>query len=145
MSNWKEGPKSWPYKVWCHLDIFLFFFFLFFWCCKWHWSWIRCQVKPSNNGLHQHTFSCCKISLSTHSSFSTVSKPSSLNNMQQQLCSEVCCGPVTARRNWSEMHYLQWENIQPKKSMCHGRHFSIRLLGLTSIICLLPGWYVVMF
>lgn len=27
MSNWKEGPKSWPYKVWCHLDIFLFFFF----------------------------------------------------------------------------------------------------------------------
>lgn len=30
----------------------------------------------------------------------------SLNNMRQQLCSEVCCGPVLARRNLSEMHYL---------------------------------------
>lgn len=42
--------------------------------------------------------------------------------MRQQLCSEVCCGPVTARRNSSEMHYFQWENILPEKSMCHG-HF----------------------
>lgn len=50
-------------------------------------------------------------------------------------------GPLLVKRE----HYLKWENITPKKSICHVRHFSIRLLGLTSIICPLPGWYVVMF
>lgn len=57
----------------------------------------------------------CKISSSAHSSSSAVSKASSLDNVRQQLCSEARRGPVTARRNSSEMHYLRWENIQPPK------------------------------
>lgn len=68
-----------------------------------------------------------------------LSKPSALSNMRQQLCSEVCCGPVPARRDLSEMHYLRWESILPKKGMCHGRHFNVQLLGLTSHHLSSPG------
>ena len=48
------------------LFFFCFFFFCVCACRKWCWSWRNCQVKPNDRGLHQHTFSRCKITSSAH-------------------------------------------------------------------------------